>query len=89
MSIVIYTPYIQYINMTNNTSKTLRLNRTRARIIKLCIENYEEVAKLNFITNDYAEMLKIKSLCECVVCDEQHGNNKSHLANSIDKKVIV
>lgn len=58
--------------MTNKTSKTLRINITRATVIKLAIENYEEIAKLNFTNDEYIELLRVKSECDKVI-----GENKS------------
>jgi hypothetical protein len=78
------------MTQTKQTS-TLRINTTRARIIKLAIENYEEIAKLNFTTNDYAELLKIKSLCEKQISQTQHiqqtKQNDTHITDTDSKKV--
>ena len=72
--------------MQSKTSKTLRLTITRARIIKLAIENYEEIAKLNFNNEEYAQLLLIKSLCEKMILSTQ---NKTQELNCNNNKVML
>ena len=54
--------------MTNITNKTLRLNRTRAFLIKLGLERIQDEIKLNNPNEDYIELLKVISLCSKHLC---------------------
>ena len=65
-------------------SKTIRLNIIRATVIKLAIENYEEISKLNLTEKEQIELLTIKSVCNQVI-----GTNKSHYIDTSDIKVMI
>ena len=91
--------FVEYVvnqeKMVIMNSKTLRINITRARIIKLAIENYEEIAKLNFNNEEYAQLLLIKSLCEKMILSSQTEHitqtkqNKTQELNCNNNKVML
>ena len=75
-------------NTTNTTKvKYLRMNITKATLIKLACEKIEEEVKLNMTNDEYIELLKIISCVSKHISQTQQ--NKTHMIVNNDNKVIL